>query len=90
MRVAPKKDDRVDPDKEAILIGVAVTSACTTFGDLTKHRAGIALDLVGCHALAAWARLLQHLRARGVLRLLLRSVWPDEVAHAVDRWGQPV
>jgi hypothetical protein len=47
MRVAPKKDDRVDPDKEAILIGVAVTSACTTFGDLAKHRAGIALNLGG-------------------------------------------
>ena len=53
---------RVQPHQHARLIGVAVASACAAFGNLAQHRARIALDLGGVHALVARPGALQHLR----------------------------
>ena len=52
---------RIDADQHAVGVRVAVAGAGAARRDLAQHRAGVARDLVGRHALAARARLVQPL-----------------------------
>ena len=57
-----QQDDGVHTHQHASLVGIAVARASPAFGDLTQHRARIALYLGHIHALIAGPGALQHLR----------------------------
>jgi hypothetical protein len=59
---AAQEQHRIDPHQHAVAVGIAVAGAGAAVGDLAEHRAGIAFDLAGAHALVAQRCALDGIR----------------------------